>query len=175
MVNIRNRRRPALYIEFPSRSSTSRDDGKTGKTDRSGIDSHPYIGISGYMELEYASAVLAALAQPTRLAVFRLLMKAGAKGIPAGEIARMVEAPQNTVSTHLATLAHAGLAVGMRQGRMVRYRVNLDTTRDLLEYLMKDCCAGNPQVCLPLLEGMDLTSASCTPASRPEIRKTKST
>ncbi len=75
-----------------------------------------------------------------------------------------MEAPQNTVSTHLATLAHAGLVVGMRQGRMVRYRVNLDTTRDLLEYLMKDCCAGNPQVCLPLVQDFDLAPSGCQPA-----------
>ena len=121
------------------------------------------------MEIEYATAILSALAQPTRLTIFRLLIKAGAAGVPVGEIAKMVDAPQNTVSTHLATLSHAGLVVGMRQGRVVRYRVNLEATRELLEYLMKDCCAGNPQICLPLLKGMDFMTVSHKPAPRPEI------
>jgi ArsR family transcriptional regulator, arsenate/arsenite/antimonite-responsive transcriptional repressor len=117
------------------------------------------------MELEHAVTALAALAQPTRLTIFRLLIEAGAAGIPAGQIAKQVEAPQNTVSSHLSTLAHAGLVVGMREGRMVRYRIDLDAMRDVLEYLVKDCCAGNPQICLPLLQGMDSVSAACTPAT----------
>jgi ArsR family transcriptional regulator len=118
------------------------------------------------MEIERAVAILSALAQPTRLAIFRLLMKAGAGGVPAGEVARRLEAPQNTISTHLSTLAHAGLVIGTRDGRMVRYRVDLATTRDLLDYLMKDCCAGNPQVCLPVVRDLDLdVSGSCAPQS----------
>lgn len=125
------------------------------------------------MEIEQSVAVLSALAQPTRLTIFRLLMTAGAAGVPAGDIARQLDAPQNTISTHLATLAHAGLVVGMRQGRMVRYRVNLETARDLLEYLMKDCCAGNPQVCLPLLADMDAFSVSDAGKSCKPLRKDK--
>ena len=118
------------------------------------------------MEIERAVAILSALAQPTRLAIFRLLMKAGAGGVPAGKVARMLEAPQNTISTHLSTLAHAGLVIGTRDGRMVRYRVDLATTRDLLDYLMKDCCAGNPQVCLPVVRDLDLdVSAGCASQS----------
>jgi len=120
------------------------------------------------MEIEHATAILSALAQPTRLTIFRLLIKAGAAGVPVGEIAKMVEAPQNTVSTHLATLSHAGLVVGMRQGRIVRYRVNLDATRELLEYLMKDCCAGNPQICLPLIRDMDIEAISCQASPPPK-------
>ena len=116
------------------------------------------------METEHAVAVLSALAQPTRLSIFRLLIEAGAAGMPAGEIARRVDAPQNTVSSHLSTLAHAGLVAGTREGRVIRYRVNLDTTRELLEYLMKDCCAGNPQICLPLLKDMDVGAACIEPA-----------
>ncbi len=108
------------------------------------------------MEIEQATSILSALAQPTRLTIFRLLIKAGTEGLPAGEIATAVGAPQNTASTHLAILAHAGLAIGMRQGRMVRYRIDLETTRDLLEYLMKDCCAGHPQICLPVIAELDV-------------------
>jgi ArsR family transcriptional regulator len=117
------------------------------------------------MEIEQSVAVLSALAQPTRLAIFRLLMTAGAAGVPAGEIARRLDAPQNTISSHLSTLAHAGLVVGMRQGRMIRYRVDLATTRELLEYLMKDCCAGNPQVCLPLT--VDIKQPAGPDAAKP--------
>jgi DNA-binding transcriptional ArsR family regulator len=125
------------------------------------------------MEIEQSIAVLSALAQPTRLTIFRLLMTAGPAGVPAGEIARRLDAPQNTISTHLSTLAHAGLVIGTRQGRMVRYRVNLETTRELLEYLMKDCCAGNPQVCLPVLAGMDMLAVSDVDKSPDRSRKDK--
>jgi DNA-binding transcriptional ArsR family regulator len=108
------------------------------------------------MEIERAVVILSALAQPTRLAIFRLLLKAGTDGVPAGEVARRLDAPQNTISTHLSTLAHAGLVSGTRDGRMVLYRVDLATTRDLLDYLMKDCCAGNPQICLPVVRDLEL-------------------
>ena len=73
-----------------------------------------------------AIAALAALAQETRLDVFRLLVAREPEGVPAGELARLVEAPQNTVSTHLAILSRAGLIVGERQSRSIIYRADLD-------------------------------------------------
>ena len=116
------------------------------------------------MDSDQAVAVLSALAQPTRLSIFRFLIRAGTAGVPAGEIAKQVAAPQNTVSSHLSTLAHAGLVSSERDGRMVRYRIDLGTTGDLLEYLMKDCCAGNPDICLPLLRDLDDTTGCAAPA-----------
>ncbi|WP_191059553.1 ArsR/SmtB family transcription factor [Geminicoccus harenae] len=94
---------------------------------------------------------LAALAQATRLETFRLLVKHEPDGLPAGEIARLLGVPQNTMSAHLAILARAGLARSERQGRSVIYRAGLDGLRALTLYLVKDCCAGSPELCGPLL------------------------
>ena len=101
-----------------------------------------------------ASAVveaLAALAQVTRLETFRLLVKHEPDGLPAGEIARLLGVPQNTMSAHLAILTRAGLARSERQGRSVIYRAGLDGLRALALYLVKDCCAGSPELCGPLV------------------------
>ena len=94
------------------------------------------------MDNTEAIAALAALAQPTRLDVFRLLVAREPEGVAAGELARLVEAPQNTVSTHLAVLSRARLIVGERQSRSVIYRANLERFRDVTLFLLKDCCGG---------------------------------
>ncbi len=100
-------------------------------------------------------AALAALAQPTRLDVFRLLVAREPEGVAAGEVARLVEAPQNTVSTHLAVLSRARLIVGERQSRSVIYRANLERFREVTLFLLKDCCGGRADLCAPLIA--DLT------------------
>jgi ArsR family transcriptional regulator, arsenate/arsenite/antimonite-responsive transcriptional repressor len=105
-------------------------------------------------------AALAALAQPTRLDTFRLLVKKEPKGVPAGEVARLMAVPQNTMSTHLAVLARAGLVKGERQSRSIIYRANLARFREVALYLLKDCCGGRPDICAPLFA--DLTP--CCPA-----------
>ena len=107
-----------------------------------------------------AIAALAALAQPTRLEVFRLLVSREPGGVAAGELARLVEAPQNTVSTHLAILSRARLIVGERQSRSVIYRADLERFREITLYLLKDCCGGRAELCAPLIA--DLTP--CCPA-----------
>ena len=107
-----------------------------------------------------AIAALAALAQPTRLDVFRLLAAREPDGVAAGELARLVEAPQNTVSTHLAILARAGLIVGERQSRSIIYRADLERFREVALYLLKDCCGGRADLCAPLIA--DLTPC-CPP------------
>jgi DNA-binding transcriptional ArsR family regulator len=107
-----------------------------------------------------AIAALAALAQPTRLDVFRLLVAREPGGVAAGEVARLVEAPQNTVSTHLAILARARLIVGERQSRSIVYRANLERFREVALYLLKDCCGGRADLCAPLIA--DLTPC-CPP------------
>ncbi len=106
------------------------------------------------MEKKYALAALAALGQETRLEVFRLLVQAGSKGIPAGEIAARVGAVQNTTSSHLKVMAHAGLIRPERDGRVVRYVADMTGFRDLLAYLMEDCCNGSPEICRPVIEAV---------------------
>jgi len=100
-------------------------------------------------------AALAALAQPTRLDTFRVLVSREPVGIPAGELARLIEVPQNTMSTHLAILARAKLITGERQSRSIIYRANLDRFREVALFLLKDCCCGRADLCAPLLA--DLT------------------
>lgn len=94
---------------------------------------------------------LAALAQPTRLETFRLLVRAEPDGVAAGELARRVGVPQNTMSTHLAILSRAGLVRGERQVRSIVYRADLVHLREALLFVLKDCCDGRPEVCAPLI------------------------
>ena len=94
-------------------------------------------------------AALAALAQTTRLDTFRLLVAREPDGVPAGELARLMAVPQNTMSAHLSILARAGLASGERHSRSIIYRANLARLRELVSFLLKDCCGGRPDVCAP--------------------------
>jgi len=103
---------------------------------------------------------LSALAQSTRLDTFRLLVTREPEGVAAGELARLIDVPQNTMSTHLAILARAGLVRGERHSRSVVYRADLQRFREVTLYLLKDCCGGRPDVCAPLIA--DLTPC-CPP------------
>jgi DNA-binding transcriptional ArsR family regulator len=113
------------------------------------------------MENNTAILALAALAQPTRLETFRLLVKHEPTGIPAGELARVLEVPQNTMSAHLSTLARAGLVKSERQSRSIIYRADLDVFRELTLFLIQDCCGGRAELCAPLI-------ASLNPCCAPE-------
>lgn len=104
---------------------------------------------------------LAALAQPTRLSAFRLLVQQEPHGLPAGEIARRLDVPHNTLSTHLAILTRAGLVTAERHSRSVVYRAELEAVRQLVLFLLKDCCNGQPELCAPLIGGI---AKSCSPA-----------
>ncbi len=104
------------------------------------------------MDMNKAVDALSALAQPTRLAVFRLLVRAGEAGMAAGEIATALGVRQNTMSTNLLILVEAGLARNIRDGRTIRYHANLDGTRQLLGFLLQDCCGGKPELCQPLMD-----------------------
>lgn len=104
------------------------------------------------MESNLAVKRLSALAQDSRLAVFRLLVKAGREGLPAGEIARALDITPNTLSAQLSVLANAGLATSRRDGRSIIYAADYDAMSGLLVYLMDDCCQGRPEVCAPLAE-----------------------
>ncbi|RTL47894.1 MAG: transcriptional regulator [Bradyrhizobiaceae bacterium] len=95
---------------------------------------------------------LAALAQPTRLEAFHHLVRSEPGGLAAGEIVDLLDVPQNTLSSHLAVLVNAGLATNRREGRSIIYRADIVRFRELVLFLLKDCCGGRPDVCTPLLK-----------------------
>lgn len=106
------------------------------------------------MDKKLALAALSALGQETRLEVFRLLVKAGAECMPAGELATRVGTIQNTMSAHLKTLVHAALVRSEREGKSVRYFADMTGFRDLLAFLMEDCCNGSPDLCQPVIQAI---------------------
>lgn len=99
------------------------------------------------MNEKQALDALAALSQDTRLAIVRQLVQAGSAGRPAGEIANALDVRQNTLSTHLQKLGSAGLLSRTRLGRRILYAARYDTLRDLVLYLLEDCCGGRADVC----------------------------
>jgi len=104
------------------------------------------------METNAAVAALSALAHEGRLSVFRLLVQAGPEGLAAGEIARRTGSPPSTLSANLAILTNAGLATSRREGRSIIYAAGYGPMRELLAFLMEDCCQGSPEICAPLAE-----------------------
>lgn len=99
------------------------------------------------MKDDQAIAILAALAQQTRLSVFRMLIKVGDEGLPAGKIAEQLGVPQNTLSAHLNVLSGAGLVSSRRVGRSLIYTVCVEDTKEFIAYLVNDCCDGHPEIC----------------------------
>jgi ArsR family transcriptional regulator len=110
------------------------------------------------MDMTRALAAFDALGQPTRLAVFRLLIQTGGDGLAAGDIATRLDLRANTLSTHLSVLEGAGLIAAERQGRSIRYSANMPGLRGLVGWLLADCCGGKPEVCEPLL---NLITCNC--------------
>lgn len=106
------------------------------------------------MEIKDPLSAFAALSQPTRLATFRLLVSREPDGVPAGEIARLVDVPQNTMSAHLAVLARAGLVRGDRHSRSIIYHAEIDAIRALVLFLLQDCCNGRADLCAPVIEAL---------------------
>ncbi len=104
------------------------------------------------MDKNQALAAFAALSQETRLDALRLLVAAGPNGLAAGEIAERLAVRQNTMSANLAILDRAGLVASRREGRSVRYAASLESLRDVVGFLMEDCCGGRPELCAPLLD-----------------------
>jgi ArsR family transcriptional regulator len=116
------------------------------------------------MESDGAILALAALAQPTRLDVFRLLVKHEPDGLAAGEVARALAVPQNTMSSHLSILSRAGLISAQRFSRSIVYRADLACLQALVLFMLRDCCDGRPEICAPLVE-------SLTPCYQPKLRR----
>lgn len=103
------------------------------------------------MDDEAVILALAALAQPTRLQTFRLLVQHEPEGLPAGELARELEVPQNTLSAHFNVLARAGLVRGERRSRSILYRADLARLREVMLFLVNNCCGGRAELCDPLI------------------------
>ncbi len=90
---------------------------------------------------------LAALAQPTRLAAYRLLVACGPEGMAAGQIAEKLNASAATMSFHFKTLSHAGLIESRQDGRFIFYAANFEVMNGMVEYLTENCCGGDPAAC----------------------------
>ena len=110
------------------------------------------------MDPSQAISAFAALSQETRLLIVKRLVRAGPDGVAAGDIAEAVKASPSNVSFHLKELDRAGLIEARREARSIIYSASYDTLRDLIGFLMKDCCGGHPEICTPAL-----ADACCTP------------
>ncbi|PHY17134.1 transcriptional regulator [Caulobacter sp. BP25] len=112
--------------------------------------------------------MLSALGHEARLAIFRLLVKAGAEGVAAGDIARTLNVLPNSLSANLNVLSHAGLITSRREGRSIIYFAEYGAMAGMLEFLLRDCCNGAPEVCAPLsaiLDGTDNCASACAPSA----------
>jgi ArsR family transcriptional regulator, arsenate/arsenite/antimonite-responsive transcriptional repressor len=114
------------------------------------------------MSASHALAALAALGQPTRLEIFRLLMRAEPDGMSAGIIADKIGCLQNTLSSHLSILARSGLVRGTRDGRSIIYRADVEGIRTLVGFLVTDCCGGHPELC-DLQDAIRVAKDGCSP------------
>ena len=136
------------------------------------IDVEHHVDYRRHMDISNTVKALGALAQESRLRAFRLLVNSGRDGIAAGEIARRLQIPHNTLSSHLSILSNAGLVTSRRESRSIIYRVDFDGTRALLAFLMEDCCQGQPELCSPLLDSL-LPGACARPDTNGENHEKK--
>lgn len=120
------------------------------------------------MEATAATRRLHALAQESRMAAFRLLVREGQKGLPAGEIARLLGITANTLSAHLAVLANAGLVRSRRESRSIIYAADYAGMAELLAFLVEDCCQGRAEVCAPV--GQAIMRAACCEQPQGELQ-----
>lgn len=101
------------------------------------------------MNSEQVVNALSALAQPTRLAIYRLLVAGGPEGMAAGQVAEQLKVSPANLSFHFKTLSHAGLVVSRQEGRFVYYAANFSAMNSMVAYLTENCCGGNPAACKP--------------------------
>jgi ArsR family transcriptional regulator len=121
------------------------------------------------MKTQDAISALAALEHEHRLAVFRMLVKAGPGGMPAGEIADALGMPPSSMSFHLAQLSRAGLVAQRRESRSLIYTADYGRMNGLLDYLVEDCCQGRPEICEPMAETVN-RAACCAPSPKKKAR-----
>lgn len=117
------------------------------------------------MDERQATLAFGALSQETRLNIVRMLVIAGPVGMAAGVIAEKAGVAPSNVSFHLKDLEHSGMVSSRREARSIIYSANYETLSSLIQFLMKDCCAGHPEICTPAL------AASCCPPTKATKRK----
>jgi DNA-binding transcriptional ArsR family regulator len=131
-----------------------------------GFDLFPYFDYYRNMETQDAVAALAALAQESRLTVFRLLIHAGPAGMAAGKISDVTGIPPSSLSFHLKELAYAGMVTSRQEGRFVIYAASFSTAGDLVAFLTENCCGGNP--CMSVQDPLCATATTTTKRNRRE-------
>ena len=119
------------------------------------------------MDERQALSAFGTLSQETRLRIVRMLVKAGPMGMAAGAIADEAGVAASNVSFHLKGLEHAGMVSSRREARSIIYSADFETLSELVQFLMKDCCAGHPEICAPAL------ATSCCPPTKNKKRKVK--
>ena len=124
------------------------------------------------METKTAVTALAALAQETRLSIFRLLVQAGPEGVPAGRISEQLEVPSATLSFHLKDLTHAGLVTPRQEGRFIYYSADFERMAALMSFLTQNCCRGMPQECFTVME--TALGTCCPPQAKRKPARRKS-
>jgi ArsR family transcriptional regulator len=125
------------------------------------------------MKNAQAVTALAALAQETRLSIYRLLVQAGPQGVPAGRISETLDVPPATLSFHLKELSHAGMVASRQEGRFIYYSVDYERMAALMTFLTENCCQGMPQECLTVMETALGTCGGAQPPNRKAARRTK--
>jgi ArsR family transcriptional regulator len=124
------------------------------------------------MEISDAVNALSALAQETRLSVFRLLVEAGPQGLPAGQIGDALDVAPATLSFHLKELSRAGLATSRQDGRFVYYAADFECMAALMTFLTRNCCQGMPQACLTTVETE--LGRCCPPQNKRKLTRSRS-
>jgi ArsR family transcriptional regulator, arsenate/arsenite/antimonite-responsive transcriptional repressor len=127
---------------------------------------------NGNVETKTAVTALAALAQETRLSIFRALVVAGPEGMAAGRIGEQLEVPPATLSFHLKELSRAGLAASRQEGRFVYYSADFECMAALMSFLTQNCCNGMPQECLTVVE--TALGNCCGPAPKRKTSRSRS-
>jgi DNA-binding transcriptional ArsR family regulator len=125
------------------------------------------------MEIKGAVTALAALAQETRLSIYRLLVEAGPEGVAAGRIGETLKVPGATMSFHLKELVRAGLVSARQEKQFIFYAVDFERMAELMTFLTQNCCHGMPQECLTDVE--TALGRCCAPSqSKPKSRRSRS-
>jgi ArsR family transcriptional regulator, arsenate/arsenite/antimonite-responsive transcriptional repressor len=126
------------------------------------LDINIHFHDHGNMKAEQIVQALGALAQESRLAVFRLLVKRGPQGFTPGELAEKLTVPAPTLSFHLKELQHAQLVFSRREGRFLYYSANFETMNEVVNFLSENCCSLSDEAC----------DAQCKPVAAPKRRRT---
>lgn len=121
------------------------------------------------MEIDAAVTALAALAQETRLSIYRLLVEEGPEGVSAGRIGETLKVPGATMSFHLKELVRAGLVSSRQERQFIYYAVDFERMAELMTFLTQNCCQGMPQKCLTVVE--TALGSCCAPADSKQKRK----